>query len=673
LLARSSICAYRRTVALRLGFAVGVCAAVLAASPASAGWLAPKPLSPSNEGATSQALALGPDGRVVLAWTSPDGTEPHIRAAARPPGGQVEEPQSISDPTEFGCCSQLATDSQGNALLMWPGNAGYHWATRPAGAAGFGEAHTVTLPGSEQAGSFALAMSPAGDPAAVIITAEPAAPAHLRVRALTRSPTGDFQVSPALDDAAPDLSNFFSLDPVDLDVDGAGTFYATWTKFHGVTTAPTGSTSAVKVAVRSPGGTFGAAEDVATAVENTGDVAPDVRVSHGRAGVDAAGALSVAYVRTITSVSPYQSEILLRSRPPGGGTVPGSSFDAGSETVSPLVAKGPIELAFDMNGAGTGVAAWRSGQTPDSSVSACVRPPSGPCGMPQPLASGVSAPVVAIGATGAAVAAWQRNDVGAAAASFLPAGGTFGSPHEVGTGTNVFVPAEGIGVDALGNAVVLVDTYAPPNRTITAVVNDSAPPSIGALSVPSGEPGDPLAFAATVADVWSPFTAGWDFGDGSSAPGPAATHAYRAKGTFTAALTATDSEGNTATQSAAALVRRVPPRVLTFRMNHRVFAVGAKPTALSGARRIPRGTTFRLRLSEVATARMKIQRKRGRRWKTAGTLRRRAGTRVKRVPFSGRLRRKALRPGRYRAVLVAVDSDKNRSRPRTLGFRVVRR
>jgi len=58
---------------------------------------------------------------------------------------------------------------------------------------------------------------------------------------------------------------------------------------------------------------------------------------------------------------------------------------------------------------------------------------------------------------------------------------------------------------------------------------------------------------------------------------------------------------------------------------------------------------------------------------TQGTLRRTAPAGSKRVPFSGRLRRRALHLGRHRAVLVAVDAAGNRSRPRRVGFKVVRR
>jgi hypothetical protein len=260
-----------------------------------------------------------------------------------------------------------------------------------------------------------------------------------------------------------------------------------------------------------------------------------------------------------------------------------------------------------------------------------------------------------------------------AEASFVR-GGTFGTAHTLGTGTQVLVSPEATAVDAFGDVVLAIDHLDGP-RTIEAVVNDSAPPAIAGLSVPpAGEPRESLAFGATVSDVWSPFTSTWDFGDGSSAPGSGAGHAYARTGTFNALLSATDSEGNVATQGGAVTVTRTPPRVLSFRMSHRAFAVGRKRTPLSAARRrVPVGTAFRFTLSEAATVRIAIQRKRGRKWKTVGILNRRATARPKRVPFSGRLRRKALTRGRYRAALVATDHAGSRSKPRRLTFRVVRR
>ena len=88
-----------------------------------------------------------------------------------------------------------------------------------------------------------------------------------------------------------------------------------------------------------------------------------------------------------------------------------------------------------------------------------------------------------------------------------------------------------------------------------------------------------------------------------------------------------------------------------------------------------RGTRFRYTLSEAARVTITIQRKlRGKRtrYRRVGRLRaqKQAGRRSTR--FSGRFKRKALRPGRYRATIVAVDSAGARSKARKLRFRIVR-
>jgi hypothetical protein len=41
--------------------------------------------------------------------------------------------------------------------------------------------------------------------------------------------------------------------------------------------------------------------------------------------------------------------------------------------------------------------------------------------------------------------------------------------------------------------------------------------------------------------------------------------------------------------------------------------------------------------------------------------------------FSGKIGRRRLKPGRYRATLVATDAARNASKPKRLRFRVVRR
>jgi hypothetical protein len=131
----------------------------------------------------------------------------------------------------------------------------------------------------------------------------------------------------------------------------------------------------------------------------------------------------------------------------------------------------------------------------------------------------------------------------------------------------------------------------------------------------------------------------------------------------------------------------VAPQLVASLTNRR-FRVARVTTALSAA--LPRGTTFRYLLSEDARVTISIARatrgvrvgrrclapRRGRtgasctRYVRAGALVRsgRAGTNA--IRFTGRVGRRALAPGSYRATLVARDSSANASAPRTLAFAV---
>jgi hypothetical protein len=70
---------------------------------------------------------------------------------------------------------------------------------------------------------------------------------------------------------------------------------------------------------------------------------------------------------------------------------------------------------------------------------------------------------------------------------------------------------------------------------------------------------------------------------------------------------------------------------------------------------------------------LRIQRARAGRYRTLGTLRQSAAQGTNRIRFSGRIHRRGLRPGRYRAVIRAADAAGNRSVSRVTRFRVARR
>jgi len=136
------------------------------------------------------------------------------------------------------------------------------------------------------------------------------------------------------------------------------------------------------------------------------------------------------------------------------------------------------------------------------------------------------------------------------------------------------------------------------------------------------------------------------------------------------------------------------PRVSRLGMSRKRFKVGKKRTPISAA--VKAGTTFRYSLSEESTVRITIERalpgRRARkrsgacraptrsraknrkctRYKRSGTLIRKGeGPGRDSTAFSGRIGRKALKPGRYRATLRATDAAGNRSSAKRLRFTVV--
>jgi hypothetical protein len=120
-----------------------------------------------------------------------------------------------------------------------------------------------------------------------------------------------------------------------------------------------------------------------------------------------------------------------------------------------------------------------------------------------------------------------------------------------------------------------------------------------------------------------------------------------------------------------------PPPVLgPVRATPAVFAVAPpgrrhRPAAASKAPKVPLGTTFRYSLSEPARVAFSIERKQ-RKFTKIGELFQDAGQGAGSLAFSGRIGRKALVPGRYRATLVATDAAGSHSQARRAAFTVIK-
>jgi hypothetical protein len=252
----------------------------------------------------------------------------------------------------------------------------------------------------------------------------------------------------------------------------------------------------------------------------------------------------------------------------------------------------------------------------------------------------------------------------------------------------------GVGSDGAGNAVILYkgSVGSDNQRTLMFAPYDSVPPTVSLAapaSLVTGQAGD---FTATGFDYWGPVSTTITYDDGGSGT----PHAFATAGTHTSTATATDAAGLTATTTATTTVTLAPPPatrpgVTSFRVTNKVFAVGSAATVVSAAAR-KRGTTFQYKLSVDAAVTITIARKasgyekagkcvrkrphkrkvvRCTRYLTAGALNRHGHAGANQVRFSGRIGPKALKPGGYRATIVATNAAGG-SKPRTVAFKVVK-
>lgn len=119
---------------------------------------------------------------------------------------------------------------------------------------------------------------------------------------------------------------------------------------------------------------------------------------------------------------------------------------------------------------------------------------------------------------------------------------------------------------------------------------------------------------------------------------------------------------------------RVGPTATTFRATPARFRVSTRSVAREDAP--PRGTVFRFVLSERGRVKIRLDRvlpdRPSARFRRVGVLSPRALSRRGSIRFSGRLGRRVLKPGRYRATITATDAAGNTGRSRAVAFRIRR-
>lgn len=217
---------------------------------------------------------------------------------------------------------------------------------------------------------------------------------------------------------------------------------------------------------------------------------------------------------------------------------------------------------------------------------------------------------------------------------------------------------------------------------------ENTPPVIGLIGPLETVVGHTFIPVAQIGDAEDPveaLTYVWRFADGAVSGAPPVSH------TFTAPiaagrldLTVTDSGGCSASagrdfrvlpQLAVVPIDLSAPVFKRFSLTRKRFSVARKPTALS-AKKAPQGTVVRWSLSKRSLVEITIERlvrRRGRlRATRVGTLRRVGPLGSYRLAFSGRIGKRALKPGRYRLRAIASDGYGNVSKPRRADFTIVR-
>ncbi len=583
------------------------------ASAGAAGWLATSPVPLSNVESYGAKIAIEDSGRGIAAWTEVDNGIDHPMVAGYRHGSGWASPAPLSSANAASI--DLAASPAGDEIVVWR-----------EGKFGAGTIHAATR--------------------------KPGADTFENATGIVSSPGGSWPVVAALDD---------------------GTFAIAWVD----------GTNA-KIALRNPGDAsfttttitgLGAVNDVRLASRPGGGGAlaiTDELNGEGRLMLSiSSGGAFFHTPTTAVSVDASQGDSLQNI---GLGYGPGGTLGIGFSKVNTNVdahlfslirgADGAIGLPspVDQNSYGAvygiQVAFAHDGTEAISYVSRQSGPGVGRLAIAAP---GGDWHPVTVPTAGFSNGAFQVAPVGS---QLVALGGSYGGglnggplPDVASLGTeppgapgNPVDYVEGLAAHG-DDAVAVVTRQANGEDRVRAITWDGTPPVIAELGAPaSATTGVATSFKATVSDALGTANVTWSFGDGDTATGDSATHAFATAGTFTVTVTATDGAGNRTTRSADVVVAAAPAAPETT-----LRFVSAKLNR--------RHTRVLWSLNRSASVSAAI--KHGKR--TVATTRRRAAT-----AGSARLARthhRPLRPGRYRVVLRARDAS-GHAAARTVRLRV---
>jgi hypothetical protein len=667
-------------------------------SASAAGWLAPQdvPLSVSDLGfdEDGNAIAVG-----IGAGASP-GADPVVRAMVRPAGGQWSAPVPVSGSGDGDLdAPQVAVNARGDAVAVWSAGIGSTGAVRvsarPAGGA-WSDPHVISE-GAVYGGGQDVAIDAQGN--ATVIWSEIVGdedPSWL-VRAASRPSGGNWSEPENLSESALAASPRLAVDP-------EGDVTAVW-----LGTAPRivgpGVVNVVRSSRRPAGGEWDPASVALSSEEGTASAeAPQV-------AVDAQGNATAVWASL--SGGSYVAQTARRAA--GGDWGDPSTLGSGHSA----------QVAVDPQGNATAI--WASTTASSSTVLSSGRTAAGQWSAPAPMATGgeddgVSHPWVAADPQGDVTAIWARHGTDGellAQATRHAAGSSSWSPAvDLPVGRPITaLPAAG--VDPQGHVSIAWSKSEDPGSGASSVL-DPIGPELRKLTAPAtATVGKPVALSVEGFDVWSPVTIAWDFGDGQSAEGAAVSHTYGSPGERTVTITGVDAQGNTTKTSRTITVDPVaapappapgpgpgpgpapgpgPGPVPTPKAPKAPLLSGLQQSSdrwrISKPKRgpkLPVGTTLRFKLDRAAQVQLTFSRivsgrraggrcvkagkgNRGKprcdRARSAGTLQVAGKAGSNAIAFNGKLRGRALAPGRYRLLVTATANGKT-STAKSLRFTIV--
>jgi hypothetical protein len=645
---------------------VGVLAALVTTAPASASWLSPIVLPAPVGDAGAAGVAATPQGTIAVlsarnVTASP--TQYALDVYVRPPGGSFGNPQPLEplSTTTLPQPSGLAAAPDGSIQTGWRAGTSFKFARLEPGATTFTTLPSYTFAPGEFPGFFLSAplRQPDGTLVAIAVTNVPTGgTAFYYVKAFSLAPgAGSWTVATL--DTIPYSSSSPLVTAAQPAIDTAGHVAVAWTVYN----PGAGTPYYVKVARTTTGAAFAPPETLDSSMTES--------MFYPSLATSPAGETTVMWVHGGSSPSIRTKSTANGSAFPAGGGTPVSTPVASTPNQTRLASAGDdllSTLVFTASGgpyiAQIGVNLRPAGQA--FGAFAGVSQSGVPNGMPD-----------LVGRTdGTGIATWLRGNGN----GYIPRVQAVIRRPGFGWGQreNVTGPIDTSGsfafsgplaaFDESGNPLVAFaqgDGDDPQHSRSALAVDDLTPPAITDFNVPgSGVAGSPLHVTAGASDDWSGVTFSWDFGDGTTATGAAADHAFAAAGTPTVTVTATDGGGNTATRSAQVTVANPPvpaPVISSLKVSPRRF-------------KLRKGTTISFGLSERADVTLTFARKRPKhRYAKAGSLKRAGkGPGTVKMKFKGHVGKKTLKPGTYRLTVTARDAAGHTAKPARTTFTVLR-